>query len=70
MQVLNTPDAIQHVKNEIAQHYARGKPLTDAEISAVCRRFHVTIDTPEISTYIRIAEPHGDNPIDLKNLLF
>ena len=66
MKVLNTPESIQRLRNEIAQHYAFGKPLTDAEISALCRLFYVTIDAPEVSVYIKIADPHGEQPVNLK----
>ena len=65
MKILNTPNNIQRVKNEIAQHYAFGKPLTDAEISALCGRFSVATDAKEVSLYIKIAEPHGDRPVNL-----
>ena len=66
MKVLNTPHNIQRVKNEIAQHYAFGVPLTDVEISAVCRRFLATINVSEVSVYIKVAEPHGEQSVNLK----
>ena len=65
MKVLNTPESIQRLRNEIAQHYAFGKSLTAAEISALCRLFYVTINAPEVSVYIKIAQPHGDRPVNL-----